>query len=107
MSKFYGKVGYVSTSETSPGVYEPTITERSYYGDRVRRVSRWDPNGQINDDININENIEILADEFAYENFQYIKYVVDMGAKWKVTSIEPNRPRLILSLGGLYNGEQT
>lgn len=105
MSKFYGKVGYIKPQETAPGVYKPVVTERTYYGDRVRQTSRWEKNSQINDDITINENIEILADAYAYENFQYIKYVEDMGAKWQVTSIETRRPRLVLSLGGLYNGE--
>lgn len=105
MSKFYGKVGYINTQETSPGVYEPVITERSYYGDVIDRTNKWDNNNQINDDISINENIEIVADAFAYENFQYIKYVESMGVKWKVTSIKVSRPRIKLSLGGLYNGE--
>ena len=105
MSKYYGTVGYLMTIETAKGVYSPQIVEHKYYGDTIRKISKWDTNNQINDDISMNLNIEILADEFAYENFMYIKYVEYMGAKWKVTSIEPRRPRLILSIGGLYDGE--
>lgn len=103
--KFAGMVGYEILSETRPGVWLPEITERKYRGD-VNRVSRRLQSGEkVNDDITISNEIEILADAFAFENFQNIKYVTWMGTKWKVNTITVEPPRLILEIGGVYNGE--
>lgn len=105
MAKFYGKVGYATTVETAPGVWTEQIVERPYYGD-VSRSSRRLENGiGLNDDVIVNDTISIMADAYAYENFFAIRYVNWMGANWKVSTVEPQRPRLILSLGGLYNGD--
>ena len=105
--RFCGKVGYAITEETSPGVWTPTIVERTYRGDVVNNRSHWETvSDQVNDDINIKSDISILADAFAYQNFSCIKYVEFMGAKWKVTTITPERPRITLTLGGLYNEQQ-
>lgn len=104
MGRFYGKVGYAETKETAPGVWEDTIVERCYYGDITRKSSRWSNSQGVNDDLTITQDISIVADPYAYENFSMIKYVEYMGAKWKVTSVTVERPRLILSTGGLYNG---
>ena len=49
--------------------------------------------------------ISILADPFAYQNFSNIKYVEYMDALWNVESIEVQQPRLILNVGGVYNGQ--
>jgi hypothetical protein len=106
MAKFYGKIGYSTTEETAPGVWEENVTERSYYGDLIRNTRRYQSTDQVNDDLNISNEISILADPYAYENFHSMKYVEFMGAKWKVTSVEVQYPRLILSVGGVYNGEQ-
>lgn len=106
MSKWYGVVGYGETFEETPGVWLDKITERKYSGDVLRNISRWSTNtDSTNDDLNINNQISILADPFAYKNFHLIKYVEFMGAKWKVTSVDATQyPRLILSVGGVYNG---
>ena len=108
MAKWYGKVGYIETKETSPGVWKPEVTERPYFGDALRISSRWSASSDsTNDDISINNQISIVADPFAYQKFHLIKYVEFMGARWKVTSVDANqRPRLILTIGGVYNGEQ-
>ena len=58
----------------------------------------------INDDININNSISIVADPYAYENFHNMRYAILEGVKWKITNVEINRPRLILTIGGVYNG---
>lgn len=105
MAKFYGKVGYSITSETRPGVWEPTITERMYSGDLVRNTSRrLESSGGVNDNISISNDISIVADPFANENFSSIIYVEFMGTKWKVSNAEVQYPRLLLILGGVYNG---
>lgn len=106
MAKFYGKVGYAEPVETSPGVWMDEITERTYSGDLIRNNSRWATSSEsTNDDLNLNTQISIVADPYAYQKFHFIKYVEFMGAKWKVTSVDPQRPRLILNVGGVYNGQ--
>lgn len=106
MAKWYGKVGYVVFDKTEPGVYKPVPTERNYDGDLIRNTSKWTPAGKVNDDISLSNQISIVADPFAYQNYLNIRYVEFMGAFWKVTSVEVQRPRLILTVGGVYNGEQ-
>lgn len=103
MARFYGNVGYVTTSEGVPGVWEEVVSERSYFGDVLKNHSRWQSTENLNDDITNSNQISIVADPFAFENYQFIKFVRWMGASWKVTSIEVQRPRLILTLGGVYN----
>jgi len=106
MAKFYGKIGYAETSETSPGVWTPGVTEKLYSGDIIKNSRRWQTGESINDDLVINNIISIVADPFAYQNFHAIKYIEWMGALWKVTNIEVQRPRLILTIGGVYNGDE-
>lgn len=106
MAKFYGVIGYAESVETSPGIWTDQITERTYSGDLVRNSSKWATSSDsTNDDLNINNQISIIADPFAYQNFHSMKYVEFMGAKWKITSVDPQYPRLILSVGGVYNGK--
>jgi len=103
MAKFYGAIGYAETKETAPGVWRESITERSYYGDVIRNTRRWEGSEHLNDDLNINNLISIVADAYANENFFAIRYIIWMGSKWKVTNVEVQRPRLVLTIGGLYN----
>nr|DAM83775.1 MAG TPA: hypothetical protein [Caudoviricetes sp.] len=104
MAKFYGKIGYAITKETTPGVWVEEIVERSYYGDVIRNIRRLQGSENLNDDINVSNEISIVADAFANQNFHSMRYVEYMGAKWKVSSIEVKYPRLILNIGGVYNG---
>lgn len=106
MSRYFGAVGYALTRETSPGVYIDEVLERYYYGDTISNFRRTDSGDFINNSITLNTKFSILADPFAYENFYGIRYVEYMGNKWKVTNVEVQRPRLILTVGGIYNGEQ-
>lgn len=109
MAKFYGVVGYAETKETeSPGVWAEQVTERTYYGDVLRNTRRRDnANGQLNDNLNVNNLISILADAYAYDHFFAIRYIEWMGARWKVTDVEVQRPRLLLTIGGVYNGPES
>ena len=104
MAKFYGNVGYVKSVETDPGIWSEQPIEHPHFGDVIRNTSRYQPSGGVNDDININNSISIIADPFASENFQHMRYVVFMGTKWKITNAEVQYPRIILTLGGVYNG---
>ena len=105
MAKFYGTIGYAVTEETSQGVYKEQLRERQYYGDIIRNTSRMQSSGQLNDDLNIANEISIVSDPFANENFHAMRYVKFMGAKWKITKVEVLYPRLILTIGGVYNGK--
>lgn len=104
MAKYYGAVGYATSVEVRPGIWKDEIIERKYYGDVIRNNRRLESGEQVNDDINISNEISILADPYANENFHLIKYVEFMGTKWKVSNITVQFPRLILSVGGVYNG---
>ena len=104
MAKFCGVIGYAVTKETEPGIWEEQIVEVEYFGDVIRNSRRINAPGKVNDDISISNQISIIADPFANNNFHAMKYVVFMGAKWKVSEVTVEYPRLILSIGGLYNG---
>lgn len=106
MAKFYGVIGYAVTKETAPGVWTEEIAEQSYYGDLTRNMRRLQDSGDLNDDINVANEISIVADPYANANFHSIRYVAFMGAKWKISKVEVQYPRLILTLGGVYNGKQ-
>ena len=106
MAKFYGVIGFEEHQETKPGVYEPIITKRYYSGDILRTSRRHEPNEQLNDNINISNQFSIVADQYAYNHVYSMKYLVYMGAKWKITDVEIQHPRFQLSVGGLYNGDE-
>ena len=105
MAKWYGKVGYSETVETSPGVWTPRDTVREYYGDVIRNTTKWTVNSDsTNDNLTVNSQISIVADPFANNKFHSMKWIEFMGARWKVASVEPQPPRLLLTLGGVWNG---
>lgn len=104
MAKYYGLIGYAETVETAPGVWKEQTTERVYYGDVIRNSRRLQSTEHLNDDINISNQISIVADPYAINNFHSMRYAEFMGAKWKVSDIEVQYPRLLLTLGGVYNG---
>lgn len=103
MAKWYGKIGYAQTSETKPGVWEELIVERNYYGELVRNTRSLASSGNLNDNINVANEISIVADPFANQNFHSMRYVEFMGAKWKINNVEVQYPRLRLTIGGVYN----
>lgn len=105
--KFSGPIGFAVTNEVRPGVYQDEVVERNYKGDVLSRVSRWQPSENANDDLNVTNRISIVGNQYAFEHFHSIKYVVWMGACWKVNSITVEPPRLILEIGGVYNGERS
>lgn len=106
MAKWYGKVGYVITEETEPGIWNQKPIERPYSGDILRVSSKWSTSDKVNGDVTVSNQISIVADPFAYQEFSKIKYIEFMDAFWEVTSVEPQRPRLILTIGGVYSGER-
>lgn len=103
MAKFYGSIGYAETVETSPGVWKEQITKREYFGELVRNTRKLQTSEQVNDNININNEVSIIADPYAISNFHSMRYAEFMGTKWKISNVEVKYPRLILTLGGVYN----
>lgn len=106
MAKFYGAIGYAELVETKPGVWTETIVERKYSGDITRNSRRLQGADQLNDNLNVSNEISIVADPYANQNFHAMRYVQFMGTKWKISNVDVRFPRLILTIGGLYNGEQ-
>lgn len=105
MAKFYGAIGYAKQVEAMPGVWKEIITVRNYFGEVIRNTRRLQSTEHLNDDVNVSNQISIVADPFAMNNFHSMRYVEFMGAKWKVSDVEVQFPRLLLTFGGLYNGE--
>lgn len=104
MAKWFGEIGFGETTETSPGVWTETTTSRNYYGDLIRNSRRLQTSSEkVNDDLNISNQLSIVADPYATENFHMMRYATVMGSKWKITDVEVQYPRLILTLGGVYN----
>ena len=109
MAKFYGKVGYAESHEgtgNDEGIWRDEIIERDYYGDVLRNTRRFENGPSINDNLQINNQISIVADAYAYNHFHAMKYVRWMGTCWKVTNVEVQRPRLLLTIGDVWNGQQ-
>lgn len=104
--RFFGEVGYGESEETQSGsgVWVDVITEAPYYGDVVRNTRKSDTGEGINNDITVNNLISIVADDFALQHFFKIRYVRWAGVLWTVTEVEVKSPRLILTLGSVYNG---
>lgn len=108
MAKWYGKIGFAELVETSPGVWNEEIIEHAYFGEVYQNTRRLQTPAQLNDNIDISNRISIVADPYANQNFHSMRYVEFMGTKWKVSSVDAAQyPRLILTVGGVYNGQQT
>lgn len=108
--RFSGTVGYATSTETAPGVWSDTITERSYFGDVVRNARRLDPPTMtpptVNSDLTLENSFSILADAWAYENYMTMRYVKWEGSYWRIANVEVSRPRLILTIGGIWDGDK-
>ena len=105
--KFYGNVGFAVQEETAPDVWQEQLTKRPYRGDVIRRRRKWSNGEHLNSEFSIENEISIVADDYISKNIGLIRFVEWMGTYWKVNSVEVQYPRLILSLGGVYNGNTT
>lgn len=108
MTKYHGKIGFVKFVEKDPGVFVEEAIERDYKGDVTRNIRRWDKSSDsINGNLNVNNTITIIADDFILNNSHFIRYAEFMGSFWEINSIELDRPRLILELGGVYHKQES
>jgi hypothetical protein len=106
MARFYGEIGYGQPVESAPGtgVFELVITEKTYSGDVLRNSRKLQEGQKVNDDISVQNSISIVADEYAGQNIFAIRYIRWMGTLWEVADVDVQSPRLVLRLGGVYNG---
>lgn len=105
MARFHGEIGYVDNVETAPGVWSEVITTRTYSGDILKNTRRLESGDGVNNNITVNNTISVVADPYAFKHFYTMRYIKWMGVLWKITNIEVLRPRLILTIGGVYTGE--
>lgn len=108
MAKFYGEVGYGEPVESPPdsGIWVDQIVEHPYFGDVTRKSSSLVEGESLNSDITVGNTISIVANEYAIDHFMKIKYVRWAGVCWTVTNVVVQPPRLVLTLGSVYNGPQ-
>lgn len=107
MAKFSGVIGFVVEEiETRPGVYEEGMIERPAFGDIVRNSRQLQDREKINNDLSVQNSISIVADAYAREHFFAIRYVKWAGVFWTVEDVTVEHPRLLLRLGGIWNGQK-
>lgn len=108
MAKFHGNIGFTEQYEypSGSGVWKKRIVEREYFGDELSMTYNAHSGSETtNDELTVNKRISIVANDYAFKNFQFMQYIVYMGVKWRITNVEPQYPRLILSMGGVYNAK--
>lgn len=110
MSKCSGVIGYALVGETQPGVWTEGITEKKYYGDIIRDNRKFESgnavyssNNQMNENLSISNKISVVSNSFMLENLSFMKYITFMKSKWKISSVDIQHPRIIITIGGLYN----
>lgn len=104
MARYFGKIGFGQDVETTPGVWKTQITEKEYFGDLVRDFRRLQEAEKVNKDLTTSTTVSIVSDSYANENIRAIRYAEWKGVLWVVTNVDEEHPRLILQLGGIYNG---
>lgn len=106
MGLFYGPIGFVTTVEDpeGSGIWVEVPVEKNYRGEVQRNYKRWDSGDKLNPNLNITNTISIVADPFISNKLDSIRYIKWLGGYWEITSIEVESPRLVLSIGGVYNG---
>lgn len=102
MAKYYGMIGFATQEETKPGIWEDVIVERPYKGDVLRNGRRYDRSEDINDNFTITNQFSIVSDAFLYSHVPALRYLEYMGSKFKIVSAEIDRPRVTISVGGVY-----
>lgn len=106
--KGHGNIGFqLPLREVRPGVWKPEeIVIKHYTWDLDRLFNSESRASSINTEMRLNNTISIVADPFLNNNITSIIWVEFLGAKWQVSSIDAsNPPRLLITLGGVYNDE--
>jgi hypothetical protein len=103
MAKFHGKIGFAQSEKTAPGVFSNVFVEKNYTGDVITNTRRWEPSTNLNDNLAINNRFSIVGNAYAYDNISTMRYLKYMGTAWKIVNFEILRPRIILTIGEVYN----
>lgn len=104
MARFSGMIGFGIPTEIEPGVWDDEIIEKPYLGSIEWDIRRYVSSDRVNDNLNLNNCVSVLADSFLNDNFAYIRYVKWRGLRWTITSAEAVHPRLKFYMGDVYNG---
>lgn len=104
MGKWCGVIGYAEKVEVRPGIWDEGIVEKPYYGDIGRNTRRLQTTESPNDGIAISNEFSILSDPYAIKNFHKMRYLSYMGENWKIETADVKYPRIVLTLGGVWNG---
>ena len=102
--KYRGAIGFIEVAEKRPGVKKQEPVEYWYSGEVLKRTVRYQNGLSVNDTIAPQNQISIVADPYLRNHVGSMRYVKWMGTAWKITDISLQYPRLILTLGGPYNG---
>lgn len=105
MNRFFGKIGFCyQESEEGSDIVTERVVLKTYRGDLLKSNRKWETAEQIIDQFNISNRVSIMADPYSLDNLYAIKFVILHGKAWKITDAEIQYPRIILSIGGLWNG---
>ena len=105
--KFYGKIGFEITEDKGDDIWQEVVVEKTYYGDILRLQKNKDSGEHINDGLRLNSQFSILMDPWFQNHLSAVRYIEYMGAKWTIDSVDPtNYPRVLLTPGGLYHGNE-
>lgn len=107
MAKYSGKLGLVyPDAETAPGIWAPEkVEEVSVKGDTLNLSKSYSPSSQsINDDLTLSKRVSIIASSDLIADTASMRYLTYLGQRWKIVEIDFQRPRLIFTLGGIWNG---
>ena len=102
MAKYFGNIGFATQVETSPGIWEDAIVDRPYKGDILRNNRRYDNGDSINDNLSLSNTFSIVSDAYLYSHIPAMRYLEYLGSKFKITSVDIERPRVNISVGGAY-----
>ena len=84
-------------------MWTESYTERIYTGDVNQFARRLENGTGINDNVTLSNTFSIIADAYAYQNIFAMRYIEWMGTKWKVSNVSVERPRLNITVGGIFN----
>ena len=109
MARFYGKVGFIRTVNDGTGRFVEEEVVRYYKGDVNNNVRRYNPQNDVsaNDDLALNDNVSILADAYAAENYMAMQWIEFDNVRWRITSVTKEYPRITIFFGGVWNGKAT
>lgn len=109
MAKFSGVIGYQEEVEIAPGIWDTQYLEKPARGDILQKNHRWNAmNYSTVSSDSISDRITIGADDFVMrlcrqKRIRYVKFEGD-DTRYSVMDAAVDRPRIVLSIGGVFNG---